>query len=323
MMVCALLIMLACALGRSTASLIEYLNDASETEQTLERAAIPPTSTFQRRYVHYPPTREFRCKLTYNAREGLAPEYRPKHGGTSMREMQLQVGPLSLLRTDSSSRSRFLATNLKTASAADAQARPALLAALANRATRAYLRTVPGIDTGLPELPADVLLERLERELAASEVLHTFPASVAAALARGECGEIGCAGTDLAVERSANTTWLHNEWELPLLGARCIPPPWHNGSATTLTAHDQRARRVDEDMAAEQCGTESWLWGCDLAEQTTFCAKPNHSLCFPMFSSRRAGVNHQNGPMAWPANLREAADRPVYHSSNFHRQPVR
>jgi hypothetical protein len=200
------------------------------------------------------------------------------------------------------------------------------LAALDSRATRAYLRSVRGIEAGLPELPAPLLLDRLQRELEASEVLHTFPASVAAALARGECGEIGCAGTDLAVERSTNTTALHNEWEMPLLGFRCTPPPWpryHNGSASALTSQDQRARRGESTSSAQKCGTESWLWGCDLAEQTTFCAKPNRSLCFPVFSSRRAGVNHQNGPLAWPANLSEATQRPVYHSSNFHRQPVR
>ena len=207
---------------------------------------------------------------------------------------------------------RFLAANRATATAADARARPALLAALDNRATRAHLRSVRGIEAALPNLPAPQLVDRLERELAASEVLHTFPASVATALARGECGAIGCADTDLAVERRANTTWIHNEWELPLLGDRCTPPPWHNGSAQSQKA-----------AAAEPCGTEDWLWGCDLAERNAFCAQRNYSLCFPPFSSRRAGVNHQTGPLAWPANLSEAAERPVYHSSNFHRQPVR
>ena len=206
---------------------------------------------------------------------------------------------------------RFLAANRATATTADARARPTLLAALDNRATRAHLRSVRGIEAALPNLPAPQLLDRLERELAASEVLHTFPASVGTALARGECGSIGCADTDLAVERRQNTTSIHNEWELPLLGDRCTPPPWHTGS------------EQNQVTAAEPCGTEDWLWGCDLAERNAFCAQRNYSLCFPPFSSKRAGVNHQTGPLAWPANLSEAAERPVYHSSNFHRQPVR
>ena len=218
---------------------------------------------------------------------------------------------------------RYLAANHATATAADARARPALLAALNDRVTRDYLRTVHGIEAGLLEQPASYLLDRLERELAASEVLHTFPASVAVALARGECGAIGCAATDIALERSPNTTWLHNEWELPLLGDRCTPPPWQNGSVSASTEHMQVRRRTESSVDTDSCETEDWLWGCDLAERNAFCARRNDSVCFPAFSSRRAGVNHHNGPMPWPATLSEATERPVYHSSNFHRQPVR
>jgi hypothetical protein len=195
---------------------------------------------------------------------------------------------------------RFLSVNRVTATAADARARPALLAALGGLSTRDHLRSVRGLDPTLLALPASRLLERLERELAANEVLHSFDASVATLLARGVCSN--CADTDLTVECKAK--YLHNVWELPLLGDRCTPPPINNSLRPQ----------------AEACGTEDWLLGCDLAETDAFC-QPNHTLCFPPFSSQRSGVNHQTKPLRWPASWAEAIERPVYHSSNFHRSP--
>jgi hypothetical protein len=196
----------------------------------------------------------------------------------------------------------FLSTNRATAAAADARARPTLLSALESPSLRAHLRSVHGLDPALLDLPAEQLLVRLERELAANEVMHTFPASVATLLARKECSN--CADTDLKAEQTA--TFLRNLWVLPLDGDRCTPPPVNTSFGGT---------------PPEACGTEDWLWGCDLAEGDAFCAQSNFTHCFPAFTSQRAGVNHQVKPLAWPASMDEATQRPVYHSSNFHRSP--
>jgi hypothetical protein len=192
--------------------------------------------------------------------------------------------------------------NRRTAEAAAARARPALLDIMRDRNFSSLLGQM-----GLKDIAALAPEEQLGRfavELELAEVTHGFQPSVEALLRASDAGRgfhdcSNCGDVDLAVEQHA--AYLHNLWELTSLGLRCTP----DGNGT---------------HGSGDCFTEDWLRGCDLAERALFCAGENRSNCFPPFSRTIAhGVEWSSGPERWPANMAESVERPVYNAINFHR----
>jgi hypothetical protein len=194
---------------------------------------------------------------------------------------------------------KFHATNKPTAAAAAARARPALLSVFSDPALSPLLATF-GLHS-LAALSAEELLAKFEDELQFSEVTHGFQASVGAMASHdgGQC-ESNCGDVDLAVEAKADATYMHNLWELPVLGERCTP----DGNGTE---------------GSGDCFTEGWVRGCDVAETGAFCAAEGRGLCFPSFTRSIPHGVEGSGPEPWPRDWQEAVERPVYNAVNFHR----
>ena len=192
--------------------------------------------------------------------------------------------------------------NSRTAEAAAARARPALLGIMRNKNFTTLLTEMGLADIAI--LTAEEQLGRFANELQLAEVTHGFQASVAALMHANAAGQgfhdcANCGDVDLAVEQQA--TYLHNLWELTSLGLRCTP----DGNGT---------------RGSGNCFTEDWLRGCDQSERGLFCAGENRTHCFPSFSRTIPhGVEWSQGPESWPANMAESVERPVYHAINFHR----
>ena len=120
----------------------------------------------------------------------------------------------------------FHRENKQTAALAAGRARPSVLAVFSDAAVPPLLGSM-GLHS-LAALTGEELLAAFTRELAYAEVLHGFQASVkaisqAAAGGGGRQCDSNCGDVDLEVEGKAAATYMHNLWELPVLGERCTP----------------------------------------------------------------------------------------------------